>query len=332
MRPTIKDVAKHAGVSVATVSRYLNNSPLITTDSAEKVRNSMEVLNYQPNFIARSLANNSSKTIAFIVDSTNSETYGNDYFLRIQYGIEHILGKTGYYIMIINISNDVMGEQNLQKIVLQKRVDGIIIPAALASNNIITFLNNINFPFVIFGRSSIEDTNWLDLDNTMGGRIATKKLIDGGATRIGFITNSFEKVFVQERFNGYKEALQEAVIPMDDNFIIADCFSSQDVFNYILSHDKLCDAYIITDNIIAFGFLKGLAVRGIVVPQDIQVVSFDNSIVSELSEPVMTVVDIDVFQLGMQAASMLLAQLDNTTITKQHYLMPVTLVERGSTK
>lgn len=332
MRPTIKDVAKHAGVSVATVSRYLNHSPLISPDSAEKVRQSMDLLNYQPNFIARSFANQNSKTIAFIVDSANAETYGNDYFLRIQYGIERVLGKSGYYIMIINISNDTMGEQDLQNIVLQKRVDGIIMPAELASDNLTAFLNDLSFPFVIFGKSSNDEISWLDLDNTMGGRIATQKLIQGGASRIGFITNSFNKVFVQERYRGYREALKEVEINFDDQFLASECFSNQDGYHYILSQDSLCDAYVVTDNAIAFGVIKGLERRKIAVPQNVQVVSFDNSIVSELSDPPITVVDIDVFQLGMQAATMLLSQLDDADMKKEHYLMPVMLIERGSTK
>lgn len=332
MKVTIKDVAKHAGVSVATVSRYLNNSPLISPDSAEKVRQSMEYLNYHPNFIAKSFANQSSKTIAFIVDSANTETYGNDYFLRIQYGIEHVLGKSGYYVMIINISNDLTGVQDLKNTVLQKRVDGIIVSAELASNPLVTFLNEMNFPFVILGKSSEKDTCWLDLDNTMGGRLATRKLISGGAVKIGFITSSFKKVFVQERYRGYRNALEEAGIDFDDTFLVTDCYSNLDGYQYILSQNSWLDAYVITDNVTAFGVMKGLEKKKIEVPRNIQIVTFDNSIVSVLSDPEMTVIDIDVFQLGMQAATMLISQLDHIEMKKNYYLMPVTLIERGSTK
>lgn len=86
MKATIRDVAKYAGVSVATVSRYLNNSPLIAEASVEKVRQAIEALDYQPSMMARGLLHGNSKTIALAVDDSNAETYGNDFFLRIQYG------------------------------------------------------------------------------------------------------------------------------------------------------------------------------------------------------------------------------------------------------
>lgn len=91
MNPTIKDVARHAGVSVATVSRYLNNSPLIAPASVEKVKASIEALHYEPNFIAKSLSKQQSLNIAFVVDSRG--TAGDEYFLRIQYGAEQSLTK-----------------------------------------------------------------------------------------------------------------------------------------------------------------------------------------------------------------------------------------------
>ena len=91
MKATIKDVAKYAGVSVATVSRYLNHSPLIAEASVEKVRQAIEALDYQPSMMARGLLHGNSKTIALAIDDSNTETYGNDFFLKIQYGLEHEL-------------------------------------------------------------------------------------------------------------------------------------------------------------------------------------------------------------------------------------------------
>jgi DNA-binding LacI/PurR family transcriptional regulator len=100
---TIRDVAKHAGVSVATVSRYLNNSPLIAPDSVEKVRRSILELHYEPNFMARSMITRHSNMVALLVDNSDPETFGNESFLRIQYGMEHALAEHGYYLMILSI-------------------------------------------------------------------------------------------------------------------------------------------------------------------------------------------------------------------------------------
>ena len=331
MRPTIKDVAKHAGVSVATVSRYLNHSPLIAQESVEKVKASMEELHYQPNFIAKSFANQKSRNIAFVVDSSNTETTGDDYFLHIQYGAEQKLGQDGYFLMIISIDGTKDGEKLIEKIVLEKRVDGIIIPAALAGEGMVQMLKEQNVPFVVFGKSDRSDICWIDLDNTMGGRLAAHRLLESGKGEIGFVTNSFEKVFAQERFQGFVLEMNAAGKNYSDENIVEGCNGYEEGYDLLKDRDNLCAGYVVTDNVAAFGMLKALAERRIDVPEDVQIISFDDSLPARLSTPAMTVVDIDVMELGRQAAALLLSQLGTEGLV-QHCLMPVTLIERGTTK
>ena len=331
MSPTIRDVAKHAGVSVATVSRYLNNSPLIAPASIEKVKASMEALNYQPNFIAKSLSMQASLNIAFVVDGSNIETTGNDYFLRIQYGAEQRLSENGYFLMIISIDGNGAGEELLERLAKEKRIDGVIIPAALASDNLISILQELDFPFVVFGKSSNKNVHLLDLDNAMGSRLAVDKLVEGKSRRIGFVTNSFDKIFVQERFQGYCDAVKEAHLVFSEEDVVEGCYDNQDGYDYIMKQQELCDAYVVTDNMVAFGMLKAMEERKIKVPEEVQLVSFDNTVSAKLSKPQMTVVDIDVVELGRCAANMLLEQFGNKKETKKQCLMPVSLIERGTT-
>ena len=129
MKATIKDVARYAGVSVATVSRYLNKSPLIAEASVEKVRGAIEALDYQPSMMARGLLHGNSKTVALAVDYSDSETYGNDYFLRIQYGLEHELSKNGYYLMICHIGG-ADGALTLRSLINENRIDGLVLLSA----------------------------------------------------------------------------------------------------------------------------------------------------------------------------------------------------------
>ena len=314
MRPTIKDVAQHAGVSVATVSRYLNHSPLIAQESVEKVKASMEELHYQPNFIAKSFANQKSRNIAFVVDSSNTETTGDDYFLHIQYGAEQKLGQDGYFLMIISIDGTKDGEKLIEKIVLEKRVDGIIIPAALAGEGMVQMLKEQNVPFVVFGKSDRSDICWIDLDNTMGGRLAAHRLLESCKGEIGFVTNSFEKVFAQERFQGFVLEMNAAGKNYSDENIVEGCNGYEEGYDLLKDRDNLCAGYVVTDNV-----------------ADVQIISFDDSLPARLSTPAMTVVDIDVMELGRQAAALLLSQLGTEGLV-QHCLMPVTLIERGTTK
>lgn len=211
MKPTIRDVAKYAGVSVATVSRYLNNSPLIAPQSVERVRQAIEALNYQPSMMARGLLHGNSYTVALVVDDSNVETYGNDYFLRIQYGLEHALAREGYYLMICHIGSK--NVSTLESIVNENRIDGVVLLSELANAQVLEVLWKSKIPFVIGGRSSVEQAAWVDIDNIEAGRCATAWLLETGASEIGFLTNSFEKVFAAERYAGYKSCLEAAGFP-----------------------------------------------------------------------------------------------------------------------
>jgi DNA-binding LacI/PurR family transcriptional regulator len=331
MRPTIRDVARHAGVSVATVSRYLNDSPLIAPDSVEKVKRSIQALQYEPSFLARNMVSQTSSTVALAVDDSDSETFGNDNFLRIQYGVEHALNKQGYYLMIVNLGNAAR-EKTLQKLILEKRVDGIIFPAQLMKKNTLHFLLERSFPYIIFGRYAKETSNWLDLDNVMGGRLAAQKLLSTGSKKLCFVGNDYEKVFVRERLEGFKQALSEYGIPEDDAAILelkGDVISGEKLVSETLNR---ADGYVISDDITAFGALRALKQKNIPVPENVQIVTFDDRITAELSQPTLSVVDIDVYQLGIQAAVMLMAQMQTTTAVSQQCLMPVKLIERGSTR
>ena len=152
MKATIKDVARYAGVSVATVSRYLNKSPLIAEASVEKVRGAIEALDYQPSMMARGLLHGNSKTVALAVDYSDSETYGNDYFLRIQYGLEHELSKNGYYLMICHIGG-ADGALTLRSLINENRIDGLVLLSALAREEVMSIVNESRIPCVIAGRS-----------------------------------------------------------------------------------------------------------------------------------------------------------------------------------
>lgn len=331
MRATIRDVAKHAGVSVATVSRYLNNSPLIAGDSVEKVRHSIAELNYEPNFMARNLGSQQSRTVALLVDDTNPETYGNANFLKIQYGVEHALADHGYYLMILSLCGPTR-DKALHKLTLEHRVDGVLLPAQLAKKATCRFLAENNIPHVIIGRCAYETTNWLDLDNAMAGRIATEKLLAGGARDVRFVGNGMEKVFVSERFSGFQEAMRAAGLPLADASAAQRPGSAMEGAALIAAEKSLPDAYVVSDNETAFGMLRALKERGVAVPAGVQIVSFDDGVVARLSDPPMTVVDIDVYQLGIQATAMLYTQLQTPTPVSQQCLMPVYLIARGTTR
>lgn len=333
MKATIRDVAKYAGVSVATVSRYLNNSPLIAEASVEKVRQAIEALDYQPSMMARGLLHGNSKTIALAVDDSNAETYGNDFFLRIQYGLEHELICSGYYLMICHVGTGDDAVSTVRTLINENRIDGLVLLSEMAHGKLLALLRESQIPFVIAGRSEEEDTLWVDIDNIEAGRRATERLLRTGADSVGFLTNSFDKVFVSERFQGYCGALERAGIRRDPRFIADGLFTPGQISAYIEAKiDSLCGAYVASDSTIGFYFLRELYKHGIKVPDQIQVIGFDDSVLAAAADPAMTVVEIDVTKLGVSAAKILMKQLRAAELRPGQSLLPVGIIERASTK
>ena len=333
MKATIKDVAKYAGVSVATVSRYLNHSPLIAETSVEKVRQAIEALDYQPSMMARGLLHGNSKTIALAVDYSNTETYGNDFFLQIQYGLEHELACNGYYLMICHVGIGVDAVSTVRTLINENRIDGLVLLSELARGELLDLLRESQIPFVIAGRSTEEDTLWVDIDNIEAGHRATERLLQTGTDNIGFLTNSFDKVFVSERFQGYCNALQAAGLEKDPARISDGLLTPELISAYVEAHkNELCEAYVASDSTIAFYFLRELYKRGIKVPERVQVIGFDDSVLAAAADPAMTVVEIDVTKLGVSAAKLLMKQLQAAQLRPGQSLLPVGIIERASTK
>lgn len=325
-------MAKYAGVSVATVSRYLNNSPLIAEPSIEKVKQAIEALNYQPSMMARGLLHGNSKTIALAVDYNNTETYGNDFFLRIQYGLEHELTRNGYYLMICHVGSGKAGVALLESIIRENRIDGLVLLSELARKPVLKLLKESELPFIVAGRTSEKDVKWVDIDNIEAGNIAAGRLIKTGASRIGFLTNSFDKKFVKERFKGYKEALKRAHLIFDEKRVSDGLEGPEQIQRFVKQElHHLCDAYVATDSTIAFHFMRELYKYHIRVPDQVQVIGFDDSILAEAADPAMTVVEIDVTQLGISAAKHLINSLQSANEEDEENLLAVKIIERNST-
>ena len=334
MAVTIKDVAKAAGVSTATVSRVVNGSSLIPPDTSEKVRKVMLNLEYFPNSIARSFANQSTYTVALIVDIDNTDAFNNPFFYQIQYGIEKVLSSRSYYLMIANEKTMISHETALNKLVFEKRVDGIILPASLLKKNLVKRMEKDKFPFVVIGESEESfNVNWVDINNKMAGEIATTHLIKNGYKNIAFISGNPMDIFNKNRLNGYLNVLDINNIDISQDLLKEGGFTKEDgyrLMKVLLENKNRPDSVIVTNNIAAFGALMAIKEKGYRVPEEIGLISFDSYPVAEFSEPNMTTVDIDVFDLGIQAATMLLKEIEIPSTSMQHSLLSVKLISRGT--
>jgi len=215
MSATVKDVAKLAGVSTATVSRVVNDDPRISEETREKVIKCINDLDYKVNSIARSLKTNRTYTIGFIAPEIS-----NEFFMNIAKGVEDEARKYGYSTIICNSNESIEEEENRMKLLCEKCVDGIIIIPSSNEGKHFNHLKDLNIPVVLADRlvENFESDAVL-VDNINGTYSAIEHLINIGYKRIGFISGNLELTSARERYDGYKRALKDYCIPYDESIV-----------------------------------------------------------------------------------------------------------------
>lgn len=335
MAVTLRDVAEATGVSISTVSRVLSDSPRISEKTKIKVRRAMEELGYHPNIIARCLANQRTDTIGIVFPSSGDTAFQNPFFTEIlraisegahayQYGLQFTTGKTEQEIYD-NVVNMVQGQ----------RVDGLILLYARQTDPIIAYLLALDFPFVVVGSppSQEEAIISIDNDNRLAGEEATAYLLDKGYQQVGFIGGERSLMVTIKRLEGYYDALGKAQIPVREALVTHNDFlveGGRKAVNQLMSLVDPPSAVVITDDLMALGVLKALHDMTIQVPEDLAIISFNNTLFCELSYPQLSSVDIHIFDLGFAAVKRLTQHIENEGETFGKVIIPHTIVIRDS--
>ena len=187
MSVTIRDVAQMAGVSASTVSRVLNGKGAISEETKKRIFDAMEQLKYVPNDFARSFATGSPRAIALVIDVADPGAYSNNFFNNTVFGIETVAHRRDYSLMVTNGSRAFGGISSVERLILGKKVDGVVFPISLVSREFIRKVEELRFPCVILGRAEDvgAETSWLNINNTQAGVIAVRHLAAKGYRRIG---------------------------------------------------------------------------------------------------------------------------------------------------
>lgn len=333
---TIKDVAKLANVNPSTVSRVIADSPRISDKTKQEVREAMNQLGYHPNLIARSLVNKSANAIGIIMPSSPEKAFQNPFFAEVLGGISNLAHQKQYSLYLSTGKTEKEIYSAVVNMVQGRRVDGIILLYSRVNDKIVTYLQELEFPFVIIGKPyKKEDTIiYVDNDNLGAANEVTSFLISRGHRRIGFIGGSLDLIVTIDRLNGYKTALQNNNIPINDDYIIHKEFhkdGGKEAIVELMSLKEPPTALIVTDDLIGFGVLSALRDMGINVPNDISVISFNNIMLTELTNPPLSSVDIHIYQLGYQAATSLIGLISKSAIAKK-IIIPHKLILRESCK
>lgn len=212
MSATIRDVAKLAGVSASTVSRVINKSAPISEETAGRIYRAMEELKYVPNDIARSFASGSAHAIAIAINVSDTRSYANRFFNNTVFGIETAAHRTGYNFIITGANDGRGGIGSLERLILSKKIDGLVLPVSLLQNSIVKLVEELSFPFVVLGRvkSAGGWIGWVDIANEQAGANVVRYLLGKGYRRIGFLTRGDTKLFTCDRLNGYRTELARA--------------------------------------------------------------------------------------------------------------------------
>ncbi|TFB24451.1 LacI family transcriptional regulator [Filobacillus milosensis] len=335
MTPTIKDVAKLAKVSPSTVSRVIANNPRISPRTKEVVREAMNELGYHPNYTARSLVSRNTQTVGLVMPSSGDKVFQNPFFPEVIRGISTKSHDKNYGIYMTTGNSEEEIAQGVFDMVQGRRVDGLILLASKVNDPMLDYLLERDFPFTLIGKPHERESRitYVDNDNVKASYEATMHLIQLGHKRIAFVGGGMELVVTRDRLNGYLDALKDAGIERCDDYIVHHEFlreGGRDAMYELMSLENPPTGLVVTDDVMAFGIVNTLEQMGKKIKQDISMVSFNNVIFSELANPSLTSVDINIFKLGYEAAQCLFDQIEQPNLLPRRIAIPHQLVVRNS--
>lgn len=328
----IKDIAKRAQVSVATVSHVINRTRFVSDELIKRVEQTMIDLDYQPNLLARSLRKKKTSTIGLIIPDSS-----NMIFAEVSKNIENILFSSNYNVIVCNSSYDINRELEHLKTLRSKMVDGILIVPATFEGKYLEKFKNIGIPIVILDRN-LPDIN-IDMivaDNYRGGYDVAKYLVSLGHTIIGYVDRIYDLPNSLERKNGFIQALKEKGILLnnEDNMVRGGITFNDGVeaSKKILKKNPRITAIFSFNDINALGAIRGLAELGLRVPEDISVVGYDDIPVSSIYIPSLTTVCYPVSEMAKEASKLLLKRIAKPIFKKaRRVVIPNELIIREST-
>jgi len=312
MRVTIKDVAKKVGVTPATVSMVINNNPKISQKTREKVLEAIKEMNYHPNYIGRSLVKGKTNNIGVV-----ASFFASLFALESVRGIEQVLRNTQYNLILYSTRGLEEKEADLlQRIYYERRADGLIIISLKADVNIVEEFKKEGIP-VVFIEELVEGAPTVKFNNIKGAFIATEYLIKKGRKNIALVVGD-KGLNAEERVKGYREALNKYGLQYnEDNVINVLNYSfeeGEEILDIILEKDNKIDGVFCgAGDITAIGIMDAAKNKGVRIPEDIGIIGYDDTYVSNLTTPSLTTIRQPIMQMGMRSFEQLLEMLEGKT-------------------
>ncbi|MGI0115783.1 substrate-binding domain-containing protein [Zooshikella sp. RANM57] len=306
---TIKDVAKLAGVSTTTVSHVLNNTRFVAKETQERVYAAVKSLNYAPSAVARSLKVNQTRTLGLLVTSSS-----NPFFAEVVQGVEAACFEEGYSLLLCTIEGDRQKLRHYLETLVAKRIDGLLLMCTEYDPLLFSLLESYeSLPQVImdWGPSN-EFMDKIQDNSAQGGYLATRYLIEQGHTAIGCLTGPMEKLPSQQRFAGFQQAMEEANLTINSEWVVAGDFeamSGEQAFKEIWSLTKRPTAMFACNDVMAMGMICAAYKNGVKVPEALSIIGYDDIPMAKYFIPPLTSISQPKRELGKMAVATLVDKI-----------------------
>jgi len=327
---TIYDVAREADVSMATVSRVVNGNPNVKPATRKKVLEVIERLDYRPNAVARGLASKKTTTVGVIIPDVS-----NMFFASLARGIDDIATMYKYNIILANSDGDNLKEVHVLNNLLAKQVDGIIFMGHHITDEIRGEFSRSKTPVVLAG--SIDPDNQVgsvNIDYQAATKEAVQILVKNGHKDIAFVSGALiDPINGHARLGGYKQALEEAGIAYNEGLIFEAPYSFRDGLRLVERlRNSGATAAFISDDELAVGILDGLLDAGVKVPEEFEIITSNNSLLTDVVRPKITTITQPLYDMGAVAMRLLTKLMNKEEVEQKTIILPFGISEKGSTK
>jgi len=337
---TIRDVAKYAKVSPATVSNVINGTKYVSDDLKERVNKAICDLDFQVDYAASIMKKSTTHTIGVILPTLNLV-----FTSQVINGIQSVISNNNYRIIFYTADNNIDKEINYVRMLTAYRGDGIIVDSIANEDKDADYLGylatlhngNKRIPVVSIERNFVEHgIHSVHVNNVLGGEIATNHLIECGCREIAIITGPTFSDLVIDRIKGYKNILTKHGISFDDELIIYGDFtpiSGYRAVNHLIKEGLSFDSVFACNDEMAVGALRALLKNGISIPDDVKLIGFDNTFISSIVTPQISTINVPKFRIGYSAARILIDLIrKNGHVDGLSCEMPISVIIRGSTE
>ncbi|QQZ10585.1 catabolite control protein A [Heyndrickxia vini] len=332
MNITIYDVAREANVSMATVSRVVNGNPNVKPATRKKVVEVIERLGYRPNAVARGLASKKTTTVGVIIPDIS-----NIFFAELARGIEDIATMYKYNIILSNSDQNKEKELHLLNTMLGKQVDGIVFMSGNITEEHVAEFERSPVPIVLAG--SIEPFNKIpsvNINYRQAAFDATTEFIEKGHKQIAFVVGPLHNpINKNQKLEGYKEALSKAGIPFNEEYVIEGDYtydSGIEAWQKLNTFSNRPTAIYVGNDEMALGVIHGAQDSGLVIPEQVEIITSDNTKLAQMVRPQLTSVVQPLYDIGAVAMRLLTKYMNKEKVSENIVILPHRIEHRDSTK